>query len=94
MSSEINRRRMLLRGALAAGGALCLPVLARAGGSTPITLAEGKKVSKAVAKYQNKPNGNQMCANCQNFIAPNTCRVVEGQVAPNGWCTFWAKKAA
>ena len=32
------------------------------------------------------------CGNCLNFVAgSNTCKVVEGQVSPEGWCIFWAK---
>jgi len=28
-----------------------------------------------------------------NFIAEsNTCKLVEGQISPDGWCVLWAKK--
>jgi hypothetical protein len=44
-------------------------------------------------KYQNSPNGVQECANCMQFVAEtNTCKVVEGNVSPRGWCTLWVSK--
>ncbi|MBP1688733.1 MAG: hypothetical protein H6Q33_4876 [Deltaproteobacteria bacterium] len=54
----------------------------------------GGTVPKAQAKYQERPNGEQKCSNCQQFVAAtNTCKVVEGSVSPEGWCMFWAKTA-
>ena len=62
-------------------------------GSAPAT-AQGAKLGKAQAQYQEQPKGDQNCANCMHFIAgSNTCQVVEGKVSPNGWCMLWAKKA-
>jgi len=29
-----------------------------------------------------------------NFIAESkTCKLVDGQISPEGWCSLWAKKA-
>ncbi|HSD96516.1 MAG TPA: high-potential iron-sulfur protein [Sulfuricaulis sp.] len=64
-------------------------------GSTPQqgATAQGGKLSKAQAQYQEQPKGDQNCANCMHFIAgSSTCQVVEGKVSPNGWCMLWAKK--
>jgi hypothetical protein len=56
--------------------------------------AQSGKLSKAQAKYQEQPKGDQNCANCMHFIAESsTCQVVEGKVSPNGWSMLWAKKA-
>lgn len=53
--------------------------------------AGATKVSKAQAQYQNTPKGDQKCSNCTFFIADNnTCKVVEGEVSPNGWSALWA----
>lgn len=53
--------------------------------------ASSTKVSKAQAQYQDTPKGDQKCANCTFFIADNnTCKVVEGEVSPNGWSALWA----
>lgn len=54
---------------------------------------DAPKVPQASVQYQTQPKGEQKCANCVNFIAEsNTCKVVEGQISPEGWCTLWAKK--
>lgn len=47
------------------------------------------KLSKAIARYQTEPSGEQRCAGCAHFVAPNACRVVEGDISPDGWCTLW-----
>lgn len=52
------------------------------------------KLSQAQARYQDHPNGDQQCANCTNFNAgDNTCKAVEGQISPQGWCSLWNKLA-
>lgn len=52
------------------------------------------KVSKAQVQYQEQPKGDQKCSTCTHFVPEsNTCKVVDGQISPNGWCTLWAKKA-
>lgn len=53
--------------------------------------AASTKVSKAQAQYQDTPKGDQKCSTCTFFIADNnTCKVVEGEVSPNGWSALWA----
>lgn len=72
------------------------PVEGAPPGSTPekSATAQGNKLSKAQAQYQDQPKGDQNCANCMHFIAESsTCQVVEGKVSPNGWSMLWAKKA-
>lgn len=56
--------------------------------------APSAKLSKAIAQYQTEPKGEQHCAICAHFIAPNACRVVEGDISPNGWCTLWVAAPA
>lgn len=29
------------------------------------------------------------CRKCRFWIAPDACEVVEGAIAPRGWCTIW-----
>ena len=50
------------------------------------------KVSKATAKYQDHPNGGNKCSLCQYFRPPHSCQLVQGNISPDGWCTFFAKK--
>ncbi|MEO8332377.1 MAG: hypothetical protein ABI479_08075 [Gallionella sp.] len=98
LSDFNSSRRTLLRNALVAGCALCVPITWAAETSPdkaqqPVA-EEGKKVSKAQAKYQGKPNNKKHCAVCNNFIAPNACKRVEGKISPNGWCTLFTPKTA
>ena len=111
MKAEIPSRRIVLRGALAVGCGLLVPIVLSgcekgtnssspapasppapsAGSAAP---AATKKVSPASVQYQAQPKGEQKCGNCVNFIAEsNTCKLVDGQVSPEGWCSLWAKKA-
>ena len=53
--------------------------------------AKAAKVSKAAVAYQDSPKGDQNCASCRLFTAPNACKQVEGDISPNGWCRIWSK---
>jgi hypothetical protein len=79
-------RRNLLKQALLLGGAACTGALAAPD-------ARAQKVSKEAMKYQDKPNGDQKCSNCMQFVPPGSCNVVEGAISPNGYCIAWVKKA-
>lgn len=50
------------------------------------------KVSKATARYQDRPNGRQQCANCVHFVTPNRCTIVDGDISPNGWSSYYMGK--
>lgn len=101
MKEHIPARRRVLRAALATGCSLWTPLVPAAEepkpGANPSSkpaAAPAKKVPQASVRYQPRPNGEQKCSTCMNFIADsNTCKLVEGKVAPEGWCTLWAKKA-
>jgi hypothetical protein len=49
-------------------------------------------MSKSSVGYRGSPKGSQKCSNCALFIAPATCKSVEGPISPNGWCNIWVKK--
>lgn len=51
---------------------------------------EVEKLSKAQAQYQDRPRGIAMCATCTLFVAPRACKVVDGDISPNGWCKEYA----
>ncbi len=82
MSSHHHSRRTVLRGLFAVGCVLSIPRLGLA----------DDKMTKAQAQYQDQPNGDRKCADCKQFISPNACALVEGNISPEGWCVFWAKK--
>jgi hypothetical protein len=47
------------------------------------------KLSQIAAEYQNTPKGLFSCAACTFFIRPRSCKVVSGNISPNGWCKFF-----
>jgi hypothetical protein len=57
-----------------------------------IASAQAKVPQKAVS-YQEKPKDAQRCDGCVNFQAPNACKLVDGQISPQGWCALFMKKA-
>ena len=74
-------RRVVLRGAVVAAGAV--PVLL-----SGITAAEAKVKQKDV-KYQQEPKDGQHCSICANFEAPKSCKLVEGEINPEGYCQLF-----
>jgi hypothetical protein len=81
-NSGVNRRTVLF----AAAGAA--PLLALTGGE-----AQAKMAQTAV-HYQPDPKDGKQCDACNFFVAPNSCKLVDGDIAPTGWCALWVKKAA
>jgi len=50
------------------------------------------KVTQDSVQYQVQPKGDQKCSECRNYIAESsTCKLVDGSVSPDGWCTLWSK---
>jgi hypothetical protein len=102
MNEQILSRRTVLRGALAVGCGLWLPIAlsgcdskksANSSGADSAAPAAAKKVPQASVQYQMQPKGEQKCGTCANFIAEsNTCKLVDGQISPEGWCSLWTKK--
>ena len=84
--ARVSRRSLLRTAAVAAGGAAILGTAA----SRP---AEAKAQPKIVG-YQDTPHGAQQCDNCSQFVAPDSCKVVDGKISPTGWCKVYAKKPA
>jgi hypothetical protein len=50
------------------------------------------KAPKVNAHYQDQPNGPQHCEVCAYYVAPVGCKLVVGEVSPNGWCSFFHVK--
>ncbi len=55
-------------------------------------VAQAKVPQKTVA-YQDKPKGTQRCDGCTNFQPPNACKVVEGAISAEGWCSLFTQKS-
>jgi hypothetical protein len=86
MTETGKERRRISRRAALAGTMLALGVAA----IRPAAAQE--KVSRAIAEYRAAPNGDQRCAACSNFLPPNGCKFVEGDVSQNGWCQLFTPK--
>jgi hypothetical protein len=51
------------------------------------------KMAKSASQYQASPRNGQSCGKCANYIqASSTCKVVEGAVSANGWCSLYVAK--
>ena len=81
---RVSRRDFLF--VTAAGGA----VLGAGIAASPA--AASNKMSPRAMSYRPTPNGNQRCDNCANFQAPNACKLVDGPIAPSGWCILYNAK--
>jgi hypothetical protein len=80
-TSGVSRRTVLL----AAAGAA--PLLALTGGQAQA------KIAQTAVHYQAMPKDGKQCDGCNFFITPNGCKMVDGDIAPTGWCALWVKKA-
>ena len=85
-TSKLKRRSVLKSAILLAGAALTSAVPGRQSRAQ-------QKASKEAMKYQDKPSGDMRCSNCQQFVPPSTCKVVEGSISPDGYCIAWVKKS-
>jgi hypothetical protein len=82
---RVSRRDFLV--VAAAGGGAVLGA-----GLFPSSAAASNKMSQRAMSYRPAPNGNQRCDNCANFLPPNACKLVDGTIAPSGWCILYRKK--
>jgi len=79
-------RRDFLFVAAAGGGAMLGAGLLEAPASA------SNKMSPRAMSYRPSPNGNQRCDNCANFQPPTSCKLVDGSIAPSGWCILYRSK--
>jgi hypothetical protein len=84
-SNGPSRRKLLRNLALTAGGAAIFSATMR-------EAAAQTKMAQAAVGYQAMPQGAAQCDNCLQFAPPSSCKVVDGTVAPRGWCKIYAKK--
>jgi hypothetical protein len=82
---RISRRDFLFTAGMAGGAAAVVAL------SMSPAHASNKMSQKAMS-YRTSPNGNQRCDNCGNFQAPSSCKLVDGVIAPNGWCVLYRPK--
>jgi len=58
-------------------------------GAAPAGAQELVRVSQREAQYQNIPKGMLNCAACTFFVRPRGCKVVTGDISPQGWCKLF-----
>jgi len=78
-SVQLSRRSLLLSavGAIGVLAATLNPALAQ------------PKISKVAVNYQDHPDGDKRCDKCIQFQPPDTCKVVEGTISPQGSCRIF-----
>jgi len=82
-SVHVTRRQML-------EGGLAVALVATVAGSA---IAQ-QKAAKKLVQYQETPKGAQECDKCLQFVAPDSCKLVDGKINPKGWCALFAPKPA
>ena len=82
-SAYVSRRTVLI------GAAGAVPLLALGA-----TGAKAAKLAQTAVRYQTTPKDGKQCSNCNLFVAPSSCKSVDGTISPTGWCTLFVKKPA
>jgi hypothetical protein len=80
---RVSRRDFLFVAAVGGGAAL---------GLTASAAAASNKMSPRAMSYRPAPNGKQRCDNCANWQPPGSCKLVDGPIAPSGWCILYNAK--
>ncbi|MFL6726561.1 MAG: twin-arginine translocation signal domain-containing protein [Sphingomicrobium sp.] len=83
--SRISRRDFLRVAAVGGGVGLGAGLAASPAAAT-------NKMSPRAMSYRPTPNGSQRCDNCANWQPPASCKLVDGQIAPTGWCILYNAK--
>ena len=84
--------RLATHPALAAARSFSPPPARRP--SLALTSGEAQaKIAQTAVHYQATPKDDHQCDGCNFFVAPNSCKMVDGDIAPTGWCALWVKKA-
>jgi len=50
------------------------------------------KKTKAESEYAPAKPGGDQCRECKWFERPHRCEIVEGAIAPDGWCKFFHRR--
>jgi hypothetical protein len=79
-----SSRRVVIRAGLA------IVAAAASGAFVEEARAQQKIPQKLVQYIEQSKKPTQLCSNCVNWVAPNACKIVAGEINPNGWCVSWA----
>lgn len=51
------------------------------------------KAPKKAFRYQETPLDGKKCSDCIYYLPETSeCKMVEGSISPDGWCTIYMKK--
>ena len=84
--NEMSRRELL------SSGLVALPVAAALIALSAAESVAQQKMAQKLVQYQTTPKNKQQCSTCLHFVAPDSCKLVEGKIAPAGWCSLYAPK--
>jgi len=85
VGAEATRRAFVARIVLSGAAVLGAGAAARQ--------ALAAKMPKNVAQYQDTPKNGEKCVDCVHFVEGGQCKLVEGEISPEGWCTLFSAKA-
>ena len=93
MRSTARLPAMTRREALLATGGIGLAAFAAVLGAARPAAA---KTAKDAVAYQDEPKNGQKCVDCRWYQpaegdGPGACKLVEGEISPEGWCGLFAK---
>ena len=54
--------------------------------------ASAQKIAQTSVQYVDKSTNGMMCEQCIQFVAPGSCKVVDGKINPKGYCVAFAPK--
>jgi len=72
-----------------------LRILGVVAGLTMVAATESdaqQKMAQKLVQYQMTPKNNQKCSICLHFVPPDSCKLVDGKINPEGWCALFAPK--
>jgi hypothetical protein len=52
-------------------------------------ISYSNKILKKSANYIDYSMSGERCKNCEHFINPSRCEIVEGAINANGWCKYF-----
>jgi hypothetical protein len=85
-NSGISRRELL------ASSLGVVPLATAVIALRPCRARAQQKAQQKLVQYQQTPKNNQKCSDCLHWVPPDSCKVVEGKINPNGWCALFVAK--
>jgi len=92
MAMTDRDRNQMSRRELLSSGLVAVPAVAVVIALRPTESGAQQKMAQKLVQYQTTPKNKQQCSTCLHFVAPDSCKLVEGKIAPAGWCSLYAPK--